>query len=81
MNRDYEYEFSSRLQKIHPFKFPLFMELRKFTNIKNYVTNREFQTRIIVDFVRLARTCMNLREKGFSTAILCIKVMRVLGGI
>jgi hypothetical protein len=55
------------------------MKLRKFTNIKNDVTNREFQTRIIVDFFRLSRTRMNLREKG--TAILCIKVMRALGGI
>ena len=56
------------------------MELKKFTNIKikNDVTNREFQTRIIVDFVRLARIRMNFREKGFSTAILCITVMRLV---
>ena len=45
------------------------------------MSNREFQTRIIVDFVRLARIRMNLREKGFSRAILCIKVMIALGGI
>ena len=66
--------FGRACKKIHLFKFPMFMELRKFTNIKNDVTNREFQTRIIVDFVRLARIRMNLREKG-------IKVMRALGGI